>query len=49
LEGGFPQLPWTRKISSTKVFEKLGGEEFLGVFFLCDFFWEREEKDEESW
>jgi hypothetical protein len=27
----------TRRIRSKKVFEKLGGEEFLGVFFLCDF------------
>jgi hypothetical protein len=28
--------------------EKLGEEEFWGVFFLCYFSWEREEKDDES-
>jgi hypothetical protein len=39
----------TRRISSKRVLEKLGGKEFLGVFSLCDFSWEGEEKDEESW
>ncbi len=30
--------------------EKLGEEEFVGVFdFLCDFSWEGEEKDDESY
>jgi hypothetical protein len=32
------------------VMEKLGEEEFVGVFdFLCDFSWEGEEKDDESY
>jgi hypothetical protein len=43
--GGFPQLPWDKESK----LEKLGGEEFLGFFFLCDFSWKREERDEESW
>jgi predicted ABC-type sugar transport system permease subunit len=39
----------TRRINSRRFFKKLGGGEFLGVFFLCDFSWEGEEKYEEFW
>jgi hypothetical protein len=45
----FHNFHWTKRTSSKKGHEKLGGEEFLGkVFFLCYFFWKREEKDDES-
>jgi hypothetical protein len=43
----FLNIHGTRKTNSRRNDEKFGGKEFLGVFFLCDFSWEGEEKDEE--
>jgi len=37
----------TRRASGRRGLEKLGGEEFLGLFFLGDFFGKGGEKDEE--
>jgi hypothetical protein len=38
-----------RRTSGKRGLEKLGGEEFLALFSLCDFAWKGEERDEESW
>jgi hypothetical protein len=42
----FHNFHWTKRTSSRRGHEKLGEEEFVGVFFLCYFSWEGEEKDD---
>ncbi len=37
--GGFLNFHGTRRTSEKRGLEKLGGEEFLALFFLCDFSW----------
>jgi hypothetical protein len=44
----FHNFHWTKRTSSRRGQEKLREEEFVGVFFLCDFSWGGEEKDDES-
>jgi hypothetical protein len=44
----FHNFHWTKRTSSRRGHEKLGEEELMGVFLLCDFSWEGEEKDDES-
>jgi hypothetical protein len=33
-KGGFLQLPWDKETSGRRGFEKLGGEEFLGLLLM---------------
>jgi len=40
----FHNFHWTKRTSSRRGHEKLGGEEFLGGLFLMLFFWRRGEK-----
>jgi hypothetical protein len=49
IEGNyFHNFHWTKRTNSRRDHEKFGEEKFMGVFFLCYFSWEREEKDDES-
>ncbi len=41
----FINFHWTKKISSKKGHEKLGKKGVREVFFLCDFPWEGEKKE----
>ncbi len=45
----FFNFHWTKKTSLRRGHEKLGKGGVRKVFFLCDFSWEGEEKENESW